>query len=120
MLATRLHVRFALVTVIVLLLLLPAASSSTRRSHTQAAVQVAWPLFGGDSANTRFAPLAQINTATVKRLRVAWRREEGFGQLTWETFPVVVGRRMYLTTNTNQVWALDAASGAVIWTYTPR
>src|SRR5919199_3291875 len=79
-----------------------------------------WPLFGGTSDNTRFAPLAQINTTTVKRLRVAWRREEGFGQFTWETFPVVVGRRMYLTTNTNQVWALDAATGAVIWTYTPR
>src|SRR5437868_12285189 len=79
-----------------------------------------WPLFGGTSDNTRFAPLAQINTATVKRLRVAWRRKEGFGQFTWETFPLVVGRRMYLTTNTDAVWALDAATGAVIWAYTPR
>src|SRR5919202_3473773 len=103
-----------LVVVTILLLVLSTATP------VLPAATVDWPLFGGTSDNTRFAALAQINTTTVKRLRVAWRREEGFGQFTWETFPVVVGRRMYLTTNTNQVWALDAATGAVIWTYTPR
>src|SRR5919204_3618743 len=103
-----------LVVVTILLLVLSSATPALPRAT------VDWPLFGGTSDNTRFAALAQINTTTVKRLRVAWRRDEGFGQFTWETFPVVVGRRMYLTTNTNQVWALDAATGSVIWTYTPR
>jgi PQQ-dependent dehydrogenase (methanol/ethanol family) len=103
-----------LVVVTILLLVLSTASPAPPTAAAD------WPLFGGTSDNTRFAPLAQINTATVKRLRVAWRRDEGFGQFTWETFPVVVGRRMYLTTNTDAVWALDAATGAVIWTYAPR
>ncbi len=79
-----------------------------------------WPLFGGDADNTRFSPLDQINTATAGRLRIAWTRAGGFGHVTWESFPVVVGGRMYVTTNTNAVWALNAATGAVQWTYTPR
>lgn len=79
-----------------------------------------WPLFGYDAAGTRYSPLSQINTSTVQGLRVAWTRDEGFGQVTWESFPVVVGRRMYVTTSTNEVWALDAASGAVVWKYLPR
>jgi glucose dehydrogenase len=103
-----------LVVVTVLLLVLSTATPALPAATAD------WPLFGDTSDNTRFASLAQINTTTVKRLRVAWRRDEGFGQFTWETFPVVVGRRMYLTTNTDAVWALDAATGAVIWTYTPR
>src|SRR5919201_329418 len=103
-----------LVVVTILLLMLSSATPALP------AATVDWPLFGGTSDNTRFAPLAQINTTTIRRLRVAWRRDEGFGQFTWETFPVVVGRRMYLTTNTDAVWALDAATGAVIWTYAPR
>ncbi|MBV9279253.1 MAG: PQQ-binding-like beta-propeller repeat protein [Chloroflexi bacterium] len=79
-----------------------------------------WPLFGYDAANTRYSHLAQINTATVKRLRVAWKRDEGFGQFTWESFPVVIGRRMYLTTSTDEVMALDAARGTLLWKYVPR
>lgn len=85
-----------------------------------AAPALDWPLFGGGPDNTRFSPLAQISPATVGRLRVAWSRGEGFGQTTWESFPIVVGRRMYVTTSTNAVWALDAVTGRRLWSYTPR
>src|SRR6185437_16501336 len=45
---------------------------------------------------------------------------EGFGESTWESFPIVVGDTMYLTTSTNTVWALNAVTGALRWSYTPR
>lgn len=61
-----------------------------------------WPLFGNARDNTRYSPSGAINPATVARLRLAWRRDEGFGQLTWESFPLVVGGRMYLTTDTGR------------------
>jgi len=38
----------------------------------------------------------------------------------WESFPVVVGRTMYVTTNTGQVLALDATSGQQLWQFTPQ
>lgn len=56
----------------------------------------------------------------MSRLRVAWTRPEGFGQSTWESFPIVVGATMYLTTSTNTVWALNAVTGALRWSYAPR
>ncbi len=79
-----------------------------------------WPVFGRTSDNTRFSPLDQINETNVGQLHLAWERGEGFGQATWESFPLVVGRRMYVTTNTDQVLALDAGTGAVRWAYTPK
>ncbi len=79
-----------------------------------------WPLFGNARDNTRYSPSSAINPATVARLRLAWQRDEGFGQTTWESFPLVVGGRMYLTTNTDEVWSLDAATGRVHWIYAPR
>lgn len=78
-----------------------------------------WPRFGNTSDNTRFSPLRQITTTTVRQLKVAWSRAEGPNLSLFESDPVVVGRTMYLTTNTDQVIALDAATGAVRWQYTP-
>jgi alcohol dehydrogenase (cytochrome c) len=78
-----------------------------------------WPSFGGTPDNTRYSPLRQVSAANVARLGVAWTREEGFGQTTWESYPIVTGGTMYLTTSTNAVWALDAATGAMRWSYTP-
>jgi alcohol dehydrogenase (cytochrome c) len=79
-----------------------------------------WPLFGNTSDNTRFSPVNQITASSAEDLRVAWEREQAPGASTWETYPVVVGRRMYVTTSTNQVLALDAVTGRVIWTYVPK
>jgi alcohol dehydrogenase (cytochrome c) len=97
----------------------PATRAPGDRLPGPAAGHRDWPLFGGDADNTRFSPLAQINPATAGHLRVAWTRTEGFGHTTWESFPVVAGTRMYVTTSTNAVWALDAATGKRLWAYTP-
>ncbi|MDO8210589.1 PQQ-binding-like beta-propeller repeat protein [Conexibacter sp. CPCC 206217] len=56
----------------------------------------------------------------MSRLGVAWSYEPGPEMAQWESFPVVVAGTMYVTTNTGQVLAFDAASGAELWTYTPR
>jgi alcohol dehydrogenase (cytochrome c) len=79
-----------------------------------------WPLFGNTSDNTRFTPADQMDASSVEDLRVAWERGQAPGASTWETYPVVVGGRMYVTTNTNEVLALDAVTGRVIWKYVPK
>jgi alcohol dehydrogenase (cytochrome c) len=85
-----------------------------------APADVGWPGFGNGSDQARFSPLTQVSRATVARLGVAWSYAPGPEMAQWESYPVVVGRTMYVTTNTGQVLALDAGSGARRWTYTPR
>jgi glucose dehydrogenase len=81
---------------------------------------VAWPFFGGDADQSRFSTLTAIDATTVSRLGVAWSFRPGVGNTQWESYPVVVGRTLYVTTNTGEVLALDAVTGAVRWTYTPQ
>jgi alcohol dehydrogenase (cytochrome c) len=80
---------------------------------------VDWPSWGNVPENTHFADLDQVDRDNVGRLKVAWSRPGGQGQSAWETFPIVVGRTMYYDTGVDQVFAVDAATGKVRWTYSP-
>jgi alcohol dehydrogenase (cytochrome c) len=80
---------------------------------------VDWPHWGNVAENTHFGALDQVDRGNLAKLRVAWSRAEGPGQFAWETFPIVVGRTMYYDTGTDQVYAVDAATGKVRWAYTP-
>lgn len=80
---------------------------------------VGWPNWGNVAENTHFADLDQVDRGNVSKLQVAWTRPGGQGEEAWETFPIVVGRIMYYDTGLDQVFAVDAATGKVRWTYTP-
>ena len=81
---------------------------------------VDWPHWGNTPENTHYAELDQIDTGNVAKLQLAWSRPEGAGQFAWETFPIVVGRTMFYDTGTDEVFAVDGATGKVRWTYTPQ
>jgi PQQ-dependent dehydrogenase (methanol/ethanol family) len=78
-----------------------------------------WPYFGRDRDNTRFAPQKQIDASNVSRLGVAWSNSLGSEQFLMESFPIVVGRTIYVTTSTDEVVAIDAVTGHTKWIYTP-
>jgi glucose dehydrogenase len=80
---------------------------------------VGWTSFGGTADAARFSPLSQVDRTSVRRLGVAWTLSQDRRLALWETFPVVVGDTMYLTTNTGEVLALDAATGARRWSFAP-
>lgn len=80
---------------------------------------VDWPRWGNDAGNRHFARLDQINRGNVDRLRLAWSRPGPRRQIAWETFPIVVDGTMYYDTGSDQVFAVDAASGRQLWSYTP-
>jgi glucose dehydrogenase len=42
-----------------------------------------WTIYGGDTANTRFSALAQINRGNVAKLRVAWVAQLGSLEALW-------------------------------------
>jgi PQQ-dependent dehydrogenase (methanol/ethanol family) len=79
-----------------------------------------WPLFGRDTDNTRFATQDQIDTGNVDELGEAWSTDLGPDQFLMESFPLVLGETIYVTTSTDEVIALDGKTGQTKWTYTPE
>jgi alcohol dehydrogenase (cytochrome c) len=98
-----------------------AATISLNLSMRQAthATVADWPHFGNSTDQTRFSGLTQISTTNISRLGIAWTFQQDPRLAEWETDPLVVNGIMYLTTNTSQVIALNAASGKQLWRYTP-
>ena len=75
-----------------------------------------WPVYGGAPENNHYSSLAQINRSNVKQLQIAWSfdtEEEGGLQ----TSPVIVDGVLFGITPTQKVFALNAASGALLWKF---
>src|SRR5213593_2949540 len=78
-----------------------------------------WLMYSRTYNGWRYSPLDQINTQNVKSLKVKWLFQ-GRNQDKFETTPLVVDGIMYLTRPENDVFALDAETGRVLWTYSHR
>jgi quinohemoprotein ethanol dehydrogenase len=78
-----------------------------------------WLLTGRTYADQRFSPLRQIDTATVPKLGLAWHHEfdTDRGQ---EATPVEVDGVLYTTTTWSKVFAFDARSGKLLWSFDPK
>jgi len=88
----------------------PAQSNEPSQEHQD------WPAYGGAPENNHYSKLAQINRSNVKRLAVAWSfdtQEEGGLQ----TSPIIVEGVLYGITPTQKVFALDAATGKLLWKF---
>jgi len=81
-----------------------------------------WPMPARDHANTRYASLAEIDTANVGRLRLASTFPTGVAR-GHEAAPIVVGDTMYIVTPyPNVVYALDLSTAGlhVRWKFEPK
>ena len=76
-----------------------------------------WLMYSGGYSSWRFSSLDQINTGNVQNLHAKWIFQ-GHSPEKFETTPLVVDGIMYLTRPENDVFALDAATGRVMWSYT--
>ncbi len=65
-----------------------------------------------------YSPLDQINKDNVKNLEVAWTWSLTRGAT--ETTPIVHDGVLYIFNYADKVQALNAATGDLIWEYTPR
>ena len=66
-----------------------------------------------------YSPLDQITAANVARLAPVWSLSTGL-RPGHESPPLVNGRFMFLTTPRNNVLALDAGTGELLWRYVRR
>ena len=78
-----------------------------------------WPHYGGTQAAWRYSALDQINTSNVRRLTPAWIFQTGDSADGLQSTPLVIDGVMYLITPHTQVFALNAASGSLLWQYKP-
>src|SRR6516165_204706 len=75
-----------------------------------------WPVYGGSLENTHYSSLTHINRSNVNQLEVAWTFDTGEpGGL--QTSPIIVDGVLYGLTPTQKVFALDAATGKLLWKF---
>ena len=78
-----------------------------------------WLNHGRTYDEQRFSPLEQINDGNVKQLKLAWYLDLP-SKRGLEATPLVADGRMYTTGTWSRVYAVDAASGELLWEYDPQ
>lgn len=104
----------------VAVILLVAAGASAQRQ----AGDVGWPSWGNTLDENRYSPLGAIRASNVSQLGRAFTVDlnklvPGIkkGQ---QTYPIVVGNSMYITSGDDQVFAVNATTGQELWHYQPN
>ncbi len=78
-----------------------------------------WLTHGGTYTEQRFSTLTQINKDTLAQLAPAWYYEFDTYR-SQEATPLVVDGVLYTTTAWSKAYALDAATGELLWSYDPQ
>src|SRR5271169_1390612 len=79
-----------------------------------------WMSPGRTLDEQRFSPLQKINAATVKQLGLAWFYDLDSAHRGQESTPLVIDGVMYVTSAWSKVFALNAKTGAPLWTFDPK
>ena len=87
-----------------------------------------WPFVGSDQEHTKYSAAAEITAANAGDLEIVWEwkpnetplQEYGTRPGPFQATPVMMGDVLYLSTMYTRVVALDAETGAVLWSFDPR
>jgi len=78
-----------------------------------------WLTHGRDDSEQRYSPLKQITADNAKDLGLAWYADlSEKGQ--WQSTPIMVDGRIYVTTPWSKIYAFDAKTGKQLWKYDPK
>jgi len=105
--------------ILVAFVAIPFATHSSAQQTPQPPITSApqdWPRYGGTPEGNHFSPLAQINRSNVNQLKIAWTYDTGEeGGL--QSSPIIVNGVLYGITPTQKIFALDAATGKLLWKF---
>ncbi|MDX8440245.1 glucose/quinate/shikimate family membrane-bound PQQ-dependent dehydrogenase [Mesorhizobium australafricanum] len=86
-----------------------------------------WRAYGRTQFGQRYSPLSQITPANAKNLKVAWTFRTGDlpgkndpGETTFEVTPIKVRDTLYFCSQHQRVFALDAKTGTLRWSFDPN
>ncbi|MGE3690807.1 MAG: PQQ-dependent dehydrogenase, methanol/ethanol family [Novosphingobium sp.] len=100
-------------------LMLAGCDSITPQPQEGIGTEADWPGVGGAPDEAGYSRLSQINTETVNRIGLAWSLDlphEGILEAT----PLAVGGTLYFTGGRAVVYAVDGATGNLLWTFDPE
>src|SRR5262249_55190621 len=78
-----------------------------------------WSMHGGNYQEQQFSPLKQIDVENVGKLGLLWSHEFGTHR-GLEATPLVENGVIYTTVEWSVVYAIDARTGQVLWTFDPE
>ena len=89
---------------------------------------IEWPYVGSEQAQSKYSEAAEITVANVGELEIAWQWEpnevpfEEYGTRPgpFQATPIMIGDVLYLSTMYMHVVALNAETGAELWTFDPK
>ncbi len=86
-----------------------------------------WSAYGRTQFGQRYSPLTQITPANVATLKVAWTFRTGDlpgandpVETTFEVTPIKIRDTLYLCSPHQRLFAVDAKSGSLRWSYDPK
>lgn len=86
-----------------------------------------WHAYGRTNFGDHFSPLTEITPANASTLKVAWTFHTGDMrgpndsiETTFEVTPLKIGHLVYLCSPHQRVFALDAATGKLVWKFDPQ
>lgn len=86
-----------------------------------------WRAYGRTQFGQRYSPLKQITPSNAKNLKAAWTFRTGDQQgpndspeTTFEVTPIKVRDTLYLCSQHQRLFALDAKTGALRWFFDPK
>src|SRR4051795_8231224 len=81
-----------------------------------------WPTNGGSLAKERYSPLDQIDTGNIAQVKGVWEthldKSAIAAKYSAETQPVVWDGVIYISTGQDDVFAISADTGKILWKYT--
>lgn len=97
-------------------------------SNTLIAADAKWDHYGQDQGGSRYSEATEIDSSNVGTLDVAWefhtgQMGEGWAaqdKLSFQTTPILWQRQLYFTTGFNEVFAVNAQTGQLIWKFDPK
>jgi PQQ-dependent dehydrogenase (methanol/ethanol family) len=108
----------------VIVLAAAVAALAVSAAGAVGAASTNWLAWGNTPDQLRHSPLTQITKANVDQLArvytVDFRAIDSSVRRGEQSYPLVIGNRIYMTTNDDNAWALDATTGKVIWRYKPE
>jgi alcohol dehydrogenase (cytochrome c) len=78
-----------------------------------------WLSYHGSYKGWNYSGLDQINADNVKDLTVAWMHVPGKSTRGLQSMPLAADGKLYYSGSYSRVFALDGATGQVIWSYFP-
>ena len=121
--------RFAIGFLVMQLFAATAVFMSASLAGAQETVRmIEWPYVGAEQAHTKYSMADDITVANVGDLEIVWQwdpneaplEEYGTRPGPFQATPIMIGNVLYLSTMYTRVAALDAETGAELWTYDPK